>query len=73
MTDPDRFDHYRAMPGMSAYHQIAEDYRAGVITEDQARSYCDVLFPIVTSAEGTVPPVPPVPLAPPVPPAPEEL
>ena len=44
----DRLEQYRSMPGLTAWHKIAEDWRAGKFNEDEARAYADILFPLVT-------------------------
>ena len=49
LTEAGRLEHYRKMPGLYAYHQIADDFRRGLLTEDEAISYCDTIFPPISN------------------------
>lgn len=46
----ERLAAYRAMPGMKAYNQIADDWRAGVFDEQDAWAYRDAVFSSVKDA-----------------------
>ena len=44
----DRLKQYQSMPGLTAWDKIADDWRAGKFSEEDARGYADILFPPVT-------------------------
>lgn len=41
----ERLEQYRSMPGDTAWDQIADDWRAGKVSLEDARTYADILFP----------------------------
>ena len=43
---------YRQMMGMAAYHQIADDWRAGKISMEDAWAYRDAIYPLAEPVSG---------------------
>ena len=44
----ERLEQYQSMPGDTAWDKIADDWREGMVTLEDARAYADILFPPIT-------------------------